>query len=69
MRFQIVEVDDETKERRVVRIPYQTRDEAVAAVVSASKTLEYYGYNEQQDYWWGRDKCGKLTRFYVEAYN
>jgi hypothetical protein len=43
-------------------------DRVSANLAAETKTKSYakHGRNEEQDYWWARDKDGSLLKFFVE---
>jgi hypothetical protein len=68
MPFQIIEIVEETNERNIGSLPYDTKEEAIESAMRSAETFQgENGYDEEHDHWWGRDLDGRLTRIYVEG--
>jgi hypothetical protein len=70
MGFQIVELEMDgkvVKERKVVVIPFPTRDEAVRQIETIISNYSSNGHCAEQGYWWFRALNGDVSRFVIEG--
>jgi hypothetical protein len=68
MPFQLIEVVEDTQQRNVGSMPYETHEEALESAVRSAQTFQGgYGYDNERCHWWGKDADGRLTRILVEG--
>jgi hypothetical protein len=70
MGFQIVELEmdgEVIRQRKVVAIPFPTRDEAIRQVETTIGNYASNGYCREQGYWWFRALDGDTSRFVIEG--
>ena len=64
----IVDRDGNVIERDVLNVPVTSRQEAEKYIRDhVAKVFARHGYNEEHDYWWGRqDDDTQISRFTIE---